>query len=110
MKRFMSLERFRGDLPQVPPRYHTTFFSHIWPGGYAAGYYAYLWSEVIDDDVYYWFKENGGMTRANGRRFREMILSRGGTQDAAALYRAFRGRDPKVEPLIEERGLKPAGM
>ncbi len=104
-----SLERFRVDLPQVPPRYHTTFFSHIWPGGYAAGYYAYLWSEVIDDDAYYWFKENGGMTRANGRRFREMILSRGGTQEAAALYRAFRGRDPKVEPLIEERGLKPAG-
>jgi peptidyl-dipeptidase Dcp len=103
-----SLERFRVDLPQVPPRYHTTSFSHIWQDGYAAGYYAYLWSEVIDDDAYYWFKENGGMTRANGRRFREMILSRGGTQDAAALYRAFRGRDPKVEPLIEERGLKPS--
>ncbi len=101
-----SLERFRVDLPQVPPRYHTTYFSHIWQGGYAAGYYAYLWSEVLDDDAYYWFKENGGMTRANGKRFREMILSRGGTQDAAALYRAFRGRDPRVEPLIEERGLK----
>jgi peptidyl-dipeptidase Dcp len=68
-----------------------------------------VWSEVIDDDAYYWFKENGGMTRANGQRFREMILSRGGTQEAAALYRAFRGRDPKVEPLIEERGLKPSG-
>ena len=93
----------------MPPRYHTTYFSHIWAGGYAAGYYAYLWAEVIDDDAYYWFKENGGMTRANGQRFREMILSRGGTQDAAALYRAFRGRDPKVEPLIEERGLKPPG-
>jgi len=104
-----SLERFQVEMPQVPPRYHTTYFSHIWPGGYAAGYYAYLWSEVIDDDAYYWFKENGGMTRANGRRFREMILSRGGTQEAAALYRAFRGRDPRVEPLIEERGLKPAG-
>jgi peptidyl-dipeptidase Dcp len=104
-----SLERFQVEMPQVPPRYHTTFFSHVWPGGYAAGYYAYLWSEVIDDDAYYWFKENGGMTRANGRRFREMILSRGGTQEAAALYRAFRGRDPKVEPLIEERGLKPEG-
>ena len=102
-----SLQRFDVDMSQVPPRYHTTYFSHIWQGGYAAGYYAYLWSEVIDDDAYYWFKENGGMTRANGQRFREMILSRGGTQDAAALYRAFRGRDPKVEPLIEERGLKP---
>jgi peptidyl-dipeptidase Dcp len=102
-----ALKRFAIDMPQVPPRYHTTYFSHIWPGGYSAGYYAYLWSEVIDDDAYYWFRENGGMTRANGKRFREMILSRGGTQDAAALYRAFRGRDPKVEPLIEERGLKP---
>jgi peptidyl-dipeptidase Dcp len=102
-----ALKRFSIDLPQVPPRYHTTYFSHIWPGGYAAGYYAYLWSEVIDDDAYYWFRENGGMTRANGKRFRDMVLSRGGTQDAAALYRAFRGRDPKVEPLIEERGLKP---
>ena len=103
-----ALKRFDIEMPQVPPRYHTTYFSHIWPGGYAAGYYAYLWSEVIDDDAYYWFRENGGMTRANGQRFRELILSRGGTQDAAALYRAFRGRDPKVEPLIEERGLKPS--
>jgi peptidyl-dipeptidase Dcp len=101
-----ALKRFAIDMPQVPPRYHTTYFSHIWPGGYAAGYYAYLWSEVIDDDAYYWFREHGGMTRANGKRFREMVLARGGTQDAAALYRAFRGRDPKVEPLIEERGLK----
>ncbi len=104
-----ALKRFHVDMAQVPPRYHTTYFSHIWQGDYAAGYYAYLWSEVIDDDAYYWFRENGGMTRANGQRFREMILSRGGTQEAAALYRAFRGRDPKVEPLIEERGLKPAG-
>ena len=103
-----SLQSFHVDMPQVPPRYHTTYFSHIWQGGYAAGYYAYLWAEVIDDDAYYWFKENGGMTRANGQRFRNMILSRGGTQEAAALYRAFRGRDPKVEPLIEERGLKPS--
>ena len=78
-----ALKRFNIDLPQVPPRYHTTYFSHIWGGGYSAGYYAYLWSEVIDDDAYYWFKENGGMTRANGQRFRDMILSRGGTEDAA---------------------------
>jgi peptidyl-dipeptidase Dcp len=102
-----ALARFRVDLPQVPPRYHTTYFSHIWVGEYAAGYYAYLWSELIDDDAYYWFKEHGGMTRANGQRFRDMILSRGGTQDAAAMYRAFRGRDPIVEPLLQERGLKP---
>ena len=100
-----ALARFAVDLPQVPPRYHTSYFSHIWTGDYAAGYYAYLWSELIDDDAYYWFKENGGMTRANGQRFRDRILSRGGTQDVAAMYRAFRGRDPVVEPLLEERGL-----
>jgi peptidyl-dipeptidase Dcp len=101
-----ALKRFQVDVPQVPPRYHTTYFSHIWNTGYAAGYYAYLWSEVIDDDAYYWFKEHGGMTRANGQRFRDLILSRAGTQDSAALYRAFRGRDPEIEPLLEERGLK----
>ncbi|HSY51270.1 MAG TPA: M3 family metallopeptidase [Thermoanaerobaculia bacterium] len=100
-----SLKQYNVYMPQVPPRYHSTYFSHIWGGGYAAGYYAYLWSEVLDDDAFYWFKENGGMTRANGDRFRKMILSRGGTEDPAVMYRAFRGRDPKVEPLLEERGL-----
>jgi peptidyl-dipeptidase Dcp len=101
-----ALERYRINLPQVPPRYHSTYFSHIWGGGYAAGYYAYMWSELIDDDAYYWFRENGGMTRANGQRFRDAILSRGGSQDPAAMYRAFRGRDPIVDPLLIERGLK----
>ncbi|PYS90546.1 MAG: peptidyl-dipeptidase Dcp [Acidobacteria bacterium] len=101
-----ALKRFGVDVPQVPPRYHTTYFSHIWGGGYSAGYYAYLWSEVLAHDAYYWFNEHGGMTRENGQRFRDMILSRGGTQDSAALYRAFRGRDPVVEPLLIERGLK----
>jgi peptidyl-dipeptidase Dcp len=104
----MALKRFKIDMAEVPPRYHTTYFSHIWDGGYSAGYYAYLWSEVIDDDAFYWFKENGGLTRANGQRFREMILSRGGTEDVGAMYRTFRGRDPNVEPLLIERGLKPA--
>jgi peptidyl-dipeptidase Dcp len=104
-----ALKHYKVDLAEVPPRYHTTYFSHIWGGGYSAGYYAYLWSEVIDDDAFYWFKEHGGLTRENGQRFRDMILSRGGTQDSAALYRAFRGRDPEVEPLLIERGLKPAG-
>ena len=103
-----ALKRFGVDLPQVPPRYHTTYFSHIWGGGYSAGYYAYLWSEVLAHDAYYWFKEHGGMTRENGQRFREMVLSRGRTQDVAAMYRAFRGRDPVVEPLLIERGLKQA--
>jgi peptidyl-dipeptidase Dcp len=101
-----ALKRFNIDMYEVPPRYRTTYFAHIWSNGYASSYYAYLWSEVIDDDAYAWFKENGGLTRANGQRFRDMILSRGGTQEAAALYRAFRGRDPSVEPLLEERGLK----
>jgi peptidyl-dipeptidase Dcp len=101
-----ALNRFHINLPEVPPRYHTTYFNHIWGGGYSAGYYAYLWSELIDDDAYYWFKENGGMTRENGQRFRDMILSRGGSQDEAAMYRAFRGRDPIAEPLLIERGLK----
>jgi peptidyl-dipeptidase Dcp len=100
-----SLKQYNIYMEQVPPRYRSTYFSHIWGGGYAAGYYAYLWSEVLDDDAYYWFKEHGGMTRENGDRFRKMILSRGGTEDPAAMYRAFRGRDPKVEPLLEERGL-----
>jgi peptidyl-dipeptidase Dcp len=91
---------------EVPPRYRTTYFAHIWSGGYSSGYYAYLWSEVLDDDAYAWFTEHGGLLRANGQRFRDMILSRGGTQDVGALYRAFRGRDPSVEPLLEQRGLK----
>jgi peptidyl-dipeptidase Dcp len=102
-----ALKRFHIDVPEVPPRYHTPYFAHIWGGGYSAGYYAYLWSEVIDDDAYAWFLEHGGMTRANGQRFRDMVLSRAGTMDAAEMYRAFRGRDPVVEPLLEERGLKP---
>jgi peptidyl-dipeptidase Dcp len=103
-----ALKRFQVDMPQVPPRYHTTYFSHIWDGGYSAGYYAYLWSEVLDDDAFYWFKEHGGLTRANGQRFRDLVLSKGGTQDVATTFRNFRGRDPIVEPLLEERGLKPA--
>src|SRR2546429_623262 len=101
-----ALKRFAVDVPEVPPRYRSSYFAHIWSGGYYAGYYAYLWSEVLDDDAYAWFTENGGMTRANGRRFRDMILSRGGTGDMGALYRAFRGRDPEVGPLLEERGLQ----
>jgi peptidyl-dipeptidase Dcp len=103
-----SLEKLHVDLAAVPPRYHTTYFSHIWGGGYAAGYYGYLWAEVIDDDAWAWFKENGGMTRQNGQRFRDLVLSRGGSEPLAAMYRTFRGRDPIVEPLLEERGLAPA--
>ena len=101
-----ALKRFNVDVPEVPPRYHSTYFSHIWDGGYSAGYYAYTWSEVLDDDAFAWFREHGGLTRENGARFRDMILSRGGTVDAATLYRNFRGRDPSVEALLEQRGLK----
>jgi peptidyl-dipeptidase Dcp len=95
-------------MPEVPPRYRSAYFAHIWDGGYDANYYAYLWSEVLDDDAYAWFTEHGGLTRANGQRFRDMILSRGGSGDMSVLYRAFRGRDPAVEPLLEARGLVPA--
>jgi peptidyl-dipeptidase Dcp len=101
-----ALQRYNVAMYEVPPRYRTTYFAHIWSGGYASSYYAYLWSEVLDDDAYSWFVENGGLLRANGQRFRDMILSRGGTQDVGSLYRGFRGRDPSVESLLEERGLK----
>jgi peptidyl-dipeptidase Dcp len=100
-----ALEHFHVAMAQVPPRYRTTYFSHIWDGGYAAGYYAYLWSEVLDDDAFYWFRDHGGLTRENGDRFRRMVLSRGGSEEAAPMYRAFRGRDPSVQPLLEQRGL-----
>lgn len=99
------LAKYHVNLPEVPPRYRTAYFSHIWDGGYSAGYYAYMWSEVLDHDAYDWFVEHGGMTRQNGQRFRDMVLSRGGTLDAGEMYRAFRGRDPTVAALLRERGL-----
>jgi len=102
-----SLEKFHVLVPEVPPRYRSPYFLHIWANGYSAGYYAYLWSEVLDHDAYYWFREHGGMTRANGQRFRDMVLSRGHTADPSELFKAFTGRDPYVEPLLIERGLKP---
>ena len=101
-----ALKRFKVDLPEVPPRYRTSYFDHIWGGGYSAGYYAYFWSEVLDDDAFEWFKEHGGLTAENGQVFRDKILSRGNTVDLATLYRDFRGKDPSVEPLLESRGLK----
>ncbi|MBO9618921.1 MAG: M3 family metallopeptidase [Niabella sp.] len=89
----------------VPPRYRSSYFLHIWANGYSAGYYAYSWAEMLDHDAFAWFKENGGLNRANGQRFRDMILSRGNTEDLATLYKAFRGKDPSIEPLLENRGL-----
>ena len=100
-----ALKRFKVDVPQVPPRYHSPYFSHIWSNGYSARYYSYLWTEVLDDDAYDWFMEHGGMTRQNGDRYRQMILARRGRKDFAQMYRAFRGRDPVVGPLLRERGL-----
>src|SRR5688572_25296608 len=101
-----SLKTHGLEIREVPPRYSTRYFQHIWTLAYAAGYYSYLWSEVLDADAYAWFKENGGMTRQNGQRFRDTVLSRGGTRDAAVLYRDFRGRDATPDALLEERGLK----
>ena len=94
------------DFAPVPPRYRTPYFSHVWGGGYSAGYYAYLWSEVLDADSVEWFKQNGGLTRENGDHFRDTLLSRGGSEDAIALFKDFSGRDPYVEPLLVRRGLK----
>ncbi len=100
-----ALEKYNVYMPLVPPRYRSTYFAHIWEGGYSAGYYSYMWSEVIEDDAFQWFTENGGLTRANGQRFRDMILSRAGSEDSGDLYRAFRGHDPDVQALLEDRGL-----
>ena len=100
-----ALHKHAIDLAAVPPRYRTTYFAHIWAGGYAAGYYAYLWGEVLDDDAYAWFTEHGGLTRANGQRFRDMMLAPGHTADPMDLYRAFRGRNPDTAPLLRQRGL-----
>ena len=91
-------------LDSVPPRYRSTYFNHIM-GGYHAGYYSYIWSEVLDADSVDWFKENGGLTRENGDHFRQTLLSRGGADDAMTLFRKFRGRDPNITPLLERRGL-----
>ncbi|EHN8719125.1 dipeptidyl carboxypeptidase II [Enterobacter hormaechei] len=93
------------DLPAVPPRYRSSYFAHIFGGGYAAGYYAYLWTQMLADDGYQWFVEQGGLTRENGQAFREAILTRGNSTDLAELYRNWRGHDPKIEPMLENRGL-----
>lgn len=92
------------DFPPVPPRYHTPYFSHIM-GGYSAGYYSYIWSEVLDADTVRWFEENGGMKRENGDHFRNTLLSKGGSRDAMELFREFRGADPSIEPLLDRLGL-----
>lgn len=94
------------DNPAVPTRYSSTYFAHTFSGGYDAGYYSYIWSEVLDADTVEWFKENGGLTRANGDRFRERLLGVGGKKDPLEAYRDFRGRDAVIEPLLKRRGLE----
>jgi peptidyl-dipeptidase Dcp len=101
-----SLKKDGVDLGYVPPRYRSSYFQHIWGNGYAAGYYAYLWTEMLADDAFVDFKDHGGLTRANGDRFRAMILSRGNTVELAKLYKDWRGQDPSIEPMLENRGLK----
>ena len=103
-----SLKKDGVYLSYVPPRYRSSYFQHIWGNGYAAGYYAYLWTEMLADDAFQDFKEHGGLTRANGERFRKMILSRGNTEDLAKMYKDWRGQNPSIQPMLIDRGLKNA--
>ena len=100
----LALKNAGLSIPVVPPRYRATYFNHIM-GGYSAGYYSYIWSEVLDADTVGWFKENGGLRRENGDHFRQTLLSRGGSRDVMQIYRDFRGRDAEISPLLERRGL-----
>ena len=100
-----ALAKVHMDLQAVPPRYRSSYFSHIWGSGYSAGYYAYLWTQMLADDGYQWFDDHGGLTRANGDRFRHMILSRGNTEDLAAMYLAWRGKAPSIDAMMKYREL-----
>ena len=100
-----ALARSGLDTADVPPRYRSSYFQHIWSNGYAAGYYAYLWTEMLDDAAFAWFTAHGGLTRANGQHFRDTILSRGHTAEYGAMFRAFNGRDADIEPMLRHRGL-----
>src|SRR4026207_994933 len=104
-----ALHKAGVDFSPVPPRYRSCYFSHAFAGGYSAGYYSYIWSEVLDADTVEWFKEHGGLKRENGDRFRAMLLSRGGSADALGLFKNFVGRDPYIEPLLKRRGLDRGG-
>jgi peptidyl-dipeptidase Dcp len=103
-----ALAKTHLNLPAVPPRYRSSYFSHIWASGYSAGYYAYLWTQMLDDDAYQWFDDHGGLSRANGDRFRRMILSRGNTQDLSAMYLAWRGKAPSIDAMMKYRELAPS--
>jgi peptidyl-dipeptidase Dcp len=102
-----ALEQIHLWVSYVPPRYRSSYFSHIWGSGYAAGYYAYIWTQMLADDAYQGFEDHGGLTRANGDRFRQMVLSRGNTEDLEQMYVAWRGAKPSIEPMLKFRGLAP---
>ena len=103
-----ALQKTKIALSYVPPRYRSSYFLHIWGDNYAAGYYAYLWSEMLDDNAFQWFEDHGGMTRANGDRFRQMVLSRGNTEDLDKMYAAWLGGEPSIQPMLKYRGLAPS--
>lgn len=98
------LQKYGFTLPQVPPRYHSPYFAHIWGGGYSAGYYAYMWSDMLNSAAWDWIKNNGGMTRENGDRFRKHILSVGNSVDLNQAFRDFTGKDPEITPLLKDKG------
>src|SRR5208282_1569160 len=101
-----ALEKTHLNVSYVPPRYRSSYFAHIWDTGYSAGYYAYLWTEMLADDAYQWFDENGELTRANGDRFRQMVISRGNTEDLAKMYEKWRGAPPNAKAMLKDRGLE----
>ena len=100
-----SLAKSGFDIADVPPRYRSSYFLHIWSNGYSAGYYAYPWTRMLGQDAFNWFESHGGLTRANGQRFRDMVLSRGNTLDYAEMYRAWAGHDPSIQPYLDYYGL-----
>jgi peptidyl-dipeptidase Dcp len=102
-----ALARTGVALPQVPPRYRSSDFRHIWSLGYASGYYAYLWAQMLADDAFAWFEAHGGLTRENGDRYRAVVLSRGNTRDYGQMYRDLTGHDPEIGPMLKYRGLAP---
>ncbi len=101
-----ALAKMNLNVDEIPPRYRSTYFAHIFSGGYAAGYYSYLWTEMLSHDAYDWFKDNGLLTRENGQKFREQVLSKGNTMDYAEMYKTFAGRNPEATPMLKARGLK----
>ncbi len=99
-----ALAKYGFNLKEVPPRYHSPYFAHIWGGGYSAGYYAYMWSDMLNADAWDWITKNGGMTRANGDRFRKYILSVGNSKDLNQAFKDFTGHDPDLKPLLRNKG------